>query len=68
MMTKTANKDVRGTLLYACNTCGKEDTLYHMKYHIEANHLVACDICEKTFKTRGGLKRHRTKYHRTGDH
>ena len=71
MMTKTANKNVHGGFLYACNTCGREGARGHMKEHIEAIYLkgisAPCDFCEKIFRSRSGLRYH-NRLHRTRGH
>ena len=45
-----------------CRVCGKEGYHTQIKNHIEFNHLggisLPCTFCEKTFKTRDGLRRH----------
>ena len=67
MMTKGSRKNKHGHLLYACNSCGYESKQSHMKSHIEVNHLegisVPCNFCEKTFRNRNGLRKHRAKDH-----
>ena len=46
-----------------CKVCGKEGAPEAIKDHIEANHLVGvslpCDHCEKTFRSRVNLRRHK---------
>ena len=46
-----------------CKVCGKEGAPEAIKDHIEANHLVGvslpCDHCEKTFRSRLTLRRHK---------
>ena len=68
MMTKTGNKNFRGSLLYACNTCGKEDTHSHMRGHIEANHLdgisIPCNFCDKIFRSRYSKADHTQRFHK----
>ena len=47
---------------FICQVCGKEGLKHVIRAHIEANHLkgisVPCSICEKTFRTRHGLRLH----------
>ena len=68
MMTKTGNKNFRRSLLYACNTCGKEDTHSHMRGHIEANHLdgisIPCNFCDKIFRSRYSKAVHTQSFHK----
>merc|ERR1712129_75877 len=50
-----------------CKVCGKEGRQYHIKGHIEANHITGashpCNICGKTTRTRDALKVHVSTYH-----
>ena len=43
-----------------CKVCEKEGESTMIKDHIEANHLegiaIPCNLCEKTFRSRGGFK------------
>ena len=68
MMTKTGSKNFRGSLLYACNICGKEDTHSHMRGHIEANHLdgisIPCNFCDKIFRSRYSKAVHTQSFHK----
>ena len=68
MMAKTSNRSIRGQLLHMCTLCGKEAEQTQMKNHIEANHLegisVPCNLCEKTFRSRNSLAKHKTVYHK----
>ena len=69
MMEKSQNKRSNGLQkAYTCKVCGKEGMGSAIKDHIEANHLegiiVPCNLCEKTFSYRNGLKKHKLKYHR----
>ena len=70
MMTMTEKKMTSGSrisntqLVYACNVCGKEDNISHMKTHIEANHIASnighfCDICGKISRSKNGLRQHK---------
>ena len=67
MMAKTSNKSARGHPLYKCTLCEKEGEHTNIQYHIEANHLegisVPCNLCEKTFRSRGALRTHRSRGH-----
>ena len=53
--------------IYICKVCGKEDMNRNLKTHIEANHLegvfIPCIFCEKTFRTRETLRRHKKGKH-----
>ena len=68
MMAKTSNKNARGQLVYKCTLCGKEAEQTNLKNHIEANHLegisVPCNLCEKAFRSRNSLSKHKTVYHK----
>jgi len=50
-----------------CTVCGKEGFQRQIKDHIEANHLegvsLPCNSCEKTFRSRSGLRMHVTRNH-----
>ena len=59
LMSKSDKKVPNGsnmTRATVCTVCGKEDTLTHIKEHIEVNHLegvsIPCNSCEKTFRYR----------------
>ena len=45
-----------------CKICGKEDKSNNIKDHIEANHIegiaIPCNFCNKTFRSRNGLRQH----------
>merc|ERR1712129_537637 len=47
---------------HICTVCGKEGKGQNIKDHIEANHVegvsIPCNFCEKTFRTRGALRKH----------
>ena len=62
------NKSVRAS---ACTVCGKEGKLSNIRDHIEANHLegvsIPCNFCEKTFRSRNGLRLHKKQYHITAN-
>jgi len=63
MMTKSENMLPNGRQKAdICNVCGKEGKGNAIKDHIEANHLegvsIPCKDCEKTFRTRNGLRKH----------
>ena len=69
MMEKSQNKLANGRgFADRCNVCGKEGLSYHIKDHIEANHLegivIPCNLCDKTFTARVNLRHHRAKNHR----
>ena len=46
-----------------CKVCGKEGQSMAIRDHIEANHLegvsLPCNVCEKTFRSRMILRRHK---------
>ena len=67
LMVKTANKTALGKILYKCTLCGKEALHTDLKNHIEANHLegisMPCKQCEKTFRTRAALRKHKSRNH-----
>ena len=50
-----------------CKVCGKEGDITAIKDHIEAKHLegviLACNYCDKTFRTRHARRDHNTKHH-----
>ena len=49
-----------------CKVCGKEGLGRNIKDHIEANHLegivIPCNLCEKTFRSRNGLRLHKKQH------
>ena len=64
MMEKSENKYANGHCKAdRCKVCGKEGMGSAIKDHIEANHIegivLPCNLCEKTFRTRNALRRHR---------
>ena len=64
MMEKSQNKLSNGRAGFAdlCKVCGKEGERTQIKDHIEANHLegiiIPCNLCNKTFRSRNGLRKH----------
>ena len=48
-----------------CKVCGKEGQSNAIKDHIEANHIegisIPCNLCDKTFRSRNGLRLHNRK-------
>ena len=67
-MEKSKNKTVRGReFAYLCKVCGKEGYDRNIKDHIEANHLegiiLPCNLCDKTFRSRNGLRQHKRQHH-----
>ena len=50
-----------------CKVCGKEGQADVIKNHIEANHLegivIPCNNCEKTFRCRNSLRKHKQRDH-----
>ena len=68
MMEKSQNMVSNGTngkmaTANICKICGKEGHPKTIRDHIEANHLdgvsLPCNICEKTFRSRMSLRKHR---------
>ena len=65
MMEKSENKCVNAPnrLADRCKMCGKEGMGSAIKDHIEANHLegisIPCNLCEKIFRSRNGLRQHK---------
>ena len=68
MMGKSQNNLPDGRKASVCKVCGKEDKNQNIKDHIEAKHLegivIPCNLCEKTFRSRNGLKLHKRHYHK----
>ena len=68
MMTKSENRRSDGARHDSCIVCGKEGAQRQIKDHIEANHLegvsIPCNYCEKTFRSRSGLRQHNAMYHK----
>jgi len=66
LMSKSENIH-NGCRASRCTTCGKEGGNGAIKDHIEANHLegvsLPCKFCEKTFRSRAGLRQHTNKHH-----
>ena len=67
MMTKSQSF-IHGRRADMCTICGKEGKGNNIMDHIEANHLdgvsIPCNYCEKTFRSRSGLRKHISLYHR----
>ena len=68
MMEKSQNKYAHGRhLADVCKVCGKEGMGSAIKDHIEANHLegiiIPCNLCDKTFRSRNGLRLHKRQHH-----
>ena len=68
MMEKSQNKTANGHCLAdRCKACGKEDIGSHIRDHIEAKHLegiiIPCNLCDKTFRSRNGLRLHKRQHH-----
>ena len=69
MMEKGQNKIANGrghVFADICKVCGKEGLRRNIKDHIEANHLegiiIPCNLCEKTFRSRNGLRLHKKQH------
>ena len=62
LMEKSQNKLSDGRKAFSCKVCGKEDYKKNIKGHIEAKHFegisLPCNICNRTFRSRYGLKQH----------
>jgi len=68
LITKSQNRTSDGTkMACVCTVCGKEGHSNNIKDHIEANHLegisIPCNFCEKTFRSRSGLRQHLKRGH-----
>ena len=64
LMEKSLNKTANGSRFAdLCKVCGKEGMGSAIKDHIEANHLegivIPCNLCDKTFRYRNGLRKHK---------
>ena len=66
MMEKTTKQIPNGTKMayvYICSLCGKEGQGIAIRDHIESNHLdgvsLPCNVCEKTFRSRMILRKHK---------
>ena len=71
MMEKSQNKISNGPnafmAAHRCKVCGKEGHGRQIKDHIEAKHLegiiIPCNLCDKTFRSRNGLRTHKFRHH-----
>ena len=70
MMHKSQHRIQSGrqmTTAAICNVCGKEGHPRNISDHIEANHLegvsIPCNLCQKTFRSRQHLRRHKQAEH-----
>ena len=58
---------VHGEIKHRCNICDKEVRTCELNTHIAINHAIAenytCDICERTFSRKDGLKIHFQRHH-----
>ena len=68
MMEKSEHKYANGIQLAdRCKVCGKEGMGRNIKDHIEANHLegiiIPCNLCDKTFRSRNGIRKHKKQQH-----
>lgn len=66
VITSYVVRDGKGA--YTCSVCGHQnDHLGNIKRHIEARHVVTkgfeCPMCNKFFKTRHSLSRHKKVFH-----
>ena len=68
LMNKTSTKNTHGQPLYRCKVCGKEAINGVIKGHIETMHLegvsIPCNFCEKTFRNRVTLRKHKMWEHK----
>ena len=58
-----------GKRVYTCKVCGKEGSYpTQMRDHVEANHIEGishpCNYCEKTFRCRDSLRKHKSSQHK----
>ena len=64
MIVPTAKRTAHGKAAWKCQICGKEGYQSQIKSHVEVNHILGislpCEVCEKTFRSRGALKKHLT--------
>ena len=70
MMTVTNVRSANGRgFIATCNIFGKESPSNDLPQHIESNHISgvshACNICDKTSRSRNGLASHKKIYHKT---
>ena len=70
MMHKSQNKIQSGkqwTTAAICDVCGKEGHPRNISNHIESNHMegisIPCSLCQKTFRSRTCLWKHRQTFH-----
>ena len=66
-MWKIIKRD--GKSVYACQVCEKEGSYStQMRDHVEANHIEGishpCNYCEKTFRSRDSLRKHKSSHHK----
>ena len=70
MMEFSENRLTSGNrdILRICKVCGKEGAGNAIKDHIESNHIeginIACNLCDKTFRSRNSLAEHRYRCHK----
>ena len=67
MMEKSQNSLGHGKgFAKRCKVCGKEGMGKNIKDHIEVNHIegiiIPCNICQKTFRSRDGLRQHKRQH------
>ena len=66
-LTDRVDPHTKGKLVI-CNVCGHEGQRTFVVRHIEAKHITgvshACDICEKTARTRNALQTHKYTHHK----
>ena len=67
LLSRDANTGMEHKIKRLVN--GKEGIMHIIKKHIEANHItgisIPCDLCGKSCKSRNGLAKHKSKYHRS---
>ena len=71
MMEVTSRRNARGLRVHRCTVCGKEEIIGAIKSHIEIHHLqdvnIPCNQCEKTFRSRNSLAKHKHFIHKQGN-
>ena len=62
LMDRSKNKRGRKSS-YLCKVCGKNDEMKAVKYHIERHHIegiaLSCNFCEKVYRSRQDVRRHK---------
>ena len=67
MMELGQNMLASGRKTYVCKVCGKESQNSAIRDHIETTHIdsiiIPCHFCDKTFRSRASLRRHKFHQH-----